>query len=299
MKKVTVRQAEVIKRNLILNSAAFKSWKENRQAQGNPPADYYRAYMIDSGLRAQKAKHLGEWKHKVNRLDMGQIDSPRLGYAEYPVFAPAPKTREATKRSQIRRQIKSEGPKPSATQLKIHRLIESSAASYGLPAPDIHVVPRASTANESSSMEPFWNPINKRITGGRITIFAGKSEGNTIATTAHEVGHYIHGAADPASLKEKHGINVVYRPKSQRGGNLGPTSIAGRAETFRTEKAATKIGKSLAGFKALPKIEQARGSWRLRYALETYAREAHAEGTQSNYKVVFGKPKFPPELGKD
>lgn len=281
--RLTVREARVRRRAMVLSSEAYREWWAVRQDTNPRPTDPYRAFMIDGSLRARQASK-DKWGMLPNRLDHGFIDSH--GSEEFPIFAPAPKTREVQGRKHP--EIKRDVRKPSPIQKEVLQMYGQASQNYGIDMPDVNFNRHeVDSPLANAGMSPAWDPTRKRIKHARIELPTKGSRGAVVAIAAHELGHYIHGGANPEVLA-KQGVTHVYRPKSERMG--------GAEETFKVEQAATKIGKSLPVFRRMPKLEQARGAWQLRYALETYRKTASARSDPNDplgtLHIQFGSKRF-------
>ena len=178
------RTPEPIKRR-IMSSEEYHEWVRNRVANGNVPADLFRAYQIDKSLSAN-LKGKEEWSKQVNRGDIVPVDYPlgsvRPDRPQVPTHRPT---------------IAHGGRKPPATALgrELKWRAKEVSHRYKVPLPEVRVSHRESSRRSRSvqRIDPYTHEPKQR---GQVIIgikdaHKGVARDVMMNVFYHELGHHV------------------------------------------------------------------------------------------------------------
>lgn len=197
------RTPEAVKKR-IMSSESYKDWVRQRIAMGNVPADLFRAYQIDKGLKAN-IRPREEWRKEPNRMDIVPIDYP-MGSVR-----PIGKRRIPTHRPPERREEPKTPSTPLGRELKWRA--REVAHHYKVPVPAIEMT---GSTYRHSRQETRFSPLTQQPVA-RSVIRIGvrgaekpKTRELMLGVFYHELGHHVDaylgykhtGRLNPQMLRE-------------------------------------------------------------------------------------------------
>lgn len=265
--ELTKKEQSRQKKQEVLNSVSYQEWLKYRKNIHPFPANPYRAYMIDTSLRAEISR-TEDWRGEVNRRDTRhdypnsarwrtpqptrrkttrQPEKPppkkrRTSIPAKPIFKPHPKSPRTFDEPK-----KREGELTRKEALQITR---EFTKKHGIPMPKRiivsrsrgHLIGQMRTAYArrygQSQSEGIPHPESSTL---RIGV-KGTSKAVAIATLLHELGHWKH----------------AHETKTRGGFS--------RYSRMEKEQRATQIARG----EIKDKTKKPVMSWSLRYGLETY-----------------------------
>lgn len=254
------------KREVIINSRAYKEWWRARRTQSPVPSNPYQAYMTDVHMFAQ-LRDREYWQERTNWSDIPTVD--------FPPTARIPKSRGRPRRPTIkeerRRRKPRREPKPKAPSV-MQRFADELTERFHLP--HVEVVARPERGPLKSQWRTFfkWDPTTysfKRFSQVIIGTLGAPKENplqsiQVLTAMKHELGHHL----DVFKTWVKTGaINPEY---ALRG-------------TVETELEAWRHAEPLPNPLAVSK-------WFKRYALATYRHQIRGRGPVRHVGVVETKP---------